>query len=76
MRLLAFGAIWLLLGSAIPALAQSPGDHETPAALWVAAQIENRSVADFNRRCGEKLDPVTGAEDRWADRAGLSPPAT
>jgi hypothetical protein len=67
MRLLGSRAIWFFLWSAGAALAQAPGGHELPSALWVTEQAKNHNAVDFNQRCNATLDPVTGVDDRWAD---------
>ncbi|HEU0157569.1 MAG TPA: hypothetical protein VFQ82_15975 [Stellaceae bacterium] len=59
-------AAWMVLCSAVPAVAQPASDQSAVAASWAADQIKHHRVADFDRRCGW-LDPNEDSDGRWSD---------
>lgn len=60
------------LGLFDTAQAQAPYDDPKIPAGWAWSKIRNGEIADFNTRCGGKLDPNTQAG--WDDPCRQIPP--
>src|SRR5438132_458222 len=61
------GAFACLLWAGFAVSALGFNREEIPTEIWVTEQVDKHKIVDFNERCGETLDPITGDEVRWAD---------